>query len=103
MVNLTLIQQKYFNMGFSEDMQISLKYTRSLRRKKNYFKDKAFDSKWGKDLKTDLPEIQKHRLLATNNRNETYLTEMREKSKKGLIIGVSVAAAIVYFLIKYFV
>ena len=90
-------------MGFAEDMQNSFKYTRSLRRKKYYYRDRSFDPKWDMDDDFKMKKIEPHKLLQNKNRNKLYIEEMKEKSKKGLIVGFSVAAGVVYYLAKLFI
>ncbi|MEO1261533.1 MAG: hypothetical protein AAFZ15_22200 [Bacteroidota bacterium] len=90
-------------MGFAEDMQNSFKYTRSLRRKKYYFRDKTFDPKWEKDKRYEMEEQKRHLLLRQKKRNQAYIEEMRANNKKGLVAGFAVAMGMVYYLVKYFI
>ena len=90
-------------MGFSDGMQRSLKYTRSLKKKKTYFKDKAFKPKLGKEKNINLPEKAPVRKAEANwERNKAFLEKEKRKSKMGLIMAVVITillfAALYYLL-----
>lgn len=88
-------------MGHSDQMQKSLNYTRGLRKKRNYYQDKVFDAKWGDDVGKKMPQKQQPKLLASKNRNEMYLEELKAKNRKGFLVGASVLLGVGYYFLRY--
>ena len=66
-------------MGFSADMQGRLKYMNSLRKKKNFYQNKIFDPKWGKEKRFELKKPLKQFSVTNKNTNQAYIEEMKKK------------------------